>query len=618
MRSSLRSLPGVDRLVTALCASYRRKLATTLLVVLVIIAAVTVGLYFQLGGLLGQTVERSMTAAANAEADELNEWSDRNRLVTRVLSDDAVYGAGETEGIRRYLRTRSEDWTEASIESAYVIDRRNLTVEVSSTQRLEGTAVGDLPWEEEFAFRDFGDVRITEPHRAGNGTIVVGYISPIRRDPGHLLVVTFDAASVFGRFEHPVDGGFTRVVDSNGTVMFADDRSAALQQYQDRVLRAPAVSEGLRGESGFTAEPSYEEATPGRGEYVVAYAPVAGTDWVVVEHAPADEAYAILRRAQTWIGIVGVIALAGLVGVITVLGADVTGALSQLRRRAEQIEVGNYDVTFDTDRPDEFGDLNRTLATTRDTLRRRFEELRETKVALEETNAALEDRSAMVSVLNRVLRHNVRNDVNVIAGRAEHVAQRVEDESVRAEIEKIQQVAWELAALSNRTQRINHLLSEERTEQTTTDVVGRLRDAVESIRSSAPDAEVDLTVVDVTATRVDCVATLPAAITDAVEQIIDYNDGHVRVEITADGDTAEDGTGSLLIVIADDGRGLPDLDVRAVTRGEETPLDHAQGLALWSLEWTVNKSDGELLVDTDDATIEIRLPLTDAPRRQRP
>jgi signal transduction histidine kinase len=289
-----------------------------------------------------------------------------------------------------------------------------------------------------------------------------------------------------------------------------------------------------------------------------------------------------------------------------------------LRRRAEQIEVGNYDVTFDTDRPDEFGDLNRTLATTRDTLRRRFEELRETKVALEETNAALEDRSAMVSVLNRVLRHNVRNDVNVIAGRAEHVAQRVEDESVRAEIEKIQQVAWELAALSNRTQRINHLLSEERTEQTTTDVVGRLRDAVESIRSSAPDAEVDLTVVDVTATRVDCVATLPAAITDAVEQIIDYNDGHVRVEITADGDTAEDGTGSLLIVIADDGRGLPDLDVRAVTRGEETPLDHAQGLALWSLEWTVNKSDGELLVDTDDATIEIRLPLTDAPRRQRP
>ncbi|WP_434530293.1 HAMP domain-containing protein (plasmid) [Haloarcula sp. NS06] len=52
-------------------------------------------------------------------------------------------------------------------------------------------------------------------------------------------------------------------------------------------------------------------------------------------------------------------------GVVGVLGRDVTGALSRLTDRAEQIEDGQYDVEFDTDRPDEFGDLNRTIASTR-------------------------------------------------------------------------------------------------------------------------------------------------------------------------------------------------------------------------------------------------------------
>lgn len=64
--------------------------------------------------------------------------------------------------------------------------------------------------------------------------------------------------------------------------------------------------------------------------------------------------------------------------------------VSSLAERARRIEAGDYDVTFDTARSDEFGDLNRTLAATRDTLRRRFTELTETTNALEASNAAFD------------------------------------------------------------------------------------------------------------------------------------------------------------------------------------------------------------------------------------
>ncbi|MFC3476927.1 HAMP domain-containing protein [Halobacterium litoreum] len=614
VRETLRSLPVVRRVVAAVAASYRRKLAAALLVALLVVAAATVGLYFQLGGLLEDNVEQSMTAAANAEADELTEWSSQNRLVARVLSEHPVYETGDADAVRAYLRTQRADRQEADIENAYVVDRRNLTVQTSARRSLEGTPVADLPWEEEFAFRDFDDVRITRPYETATGTTVVGLVTPIRGTPGHLLVVAVDAASVFQRFEHPVDGGFTRVVDSNGTVVFADDRDATLQQYLPQTLRAPSVSRGLHGESGFVADARYERSADDGASYVAAFAPVEGTDWVVVEHAPESEAYAIARRARTWIGLVGVLAFAGLLGVVAVVGADVRGALASLSSRAERIEDGEYDVDFDTDRPDEFGDLNRTLANTRDTLRRRIEEIRETRDELEASNAALEERSAMVSVLNRVLRHNVRNDVNVVAGRVALVAERVEDDELRAELEGVRETALELAAISDRTQRIKQLLAEENANPGPLRVVDALDGALRDVAESRSDASVDVTG-DADAVAV-AVPTLPGAVADVVEQLVDANDGAVAVDVSVrrERSNPERDAESVVVTIADDADGLPDLDVEVVGEGEETPLNHADGLALWCLEWTVAKSGGDLVVACGDDPIEIRLPAVEGVR----
>ena len=602
-----RSLPLLGRLRDAVRASFRRKLATALLVVFLVISLATVGLYVQIGALLDENVEQSMTAAANAEATELNEWSSQHRLLARLLSEHPVHESGNSSEVRAFLTAQRSGRQEASVVRAYVIDRRNQTVAASADPQLEGQRVSDLPWEERFSFRDFDDVQLTHPYKVDNETTVIGFITPIRQTPGRLLVVEIDTASVFERFEHPVDSGFTRVVNSNGTVVFADDGDAELTQYREGPQRAAIISSGLRGETGFTDSPSYGDAPD--SAYVAAYDSVPGTDWVVVEHAPAEEAYVINRQGRTWIGAIAVLASAALLVVVGVLGTDVTTALSRLTDRARRIEAGEYDVQFQTDRPDEFGDLNRTLASTRDTLHARIEELRATKADLQTSNTELEERSAMVNVLNRILRHNVRNDVNVIAGRTELAASRTDDEELQEDLEAVKEAAWALADLSDRTQRIKQLLSEAGSDTGPLQLEASLSSAIATFDGS--ESDVTISVDDGATTAIEAPPMLPVAVADVVEQIISHNDGPVCVDITIAEDETTGVDDVVVVHIDDDRNGLPELDVRAVGTGEETPLNHGKGLALWCLEWTVSKAGGELDVDPADATLEIRLQRSD-------
>jgi len=109
MRKSLSDVPVLRTLVDIVRSSFRRKLAAALLLVFLVISIGTVGLYVQVGGLLEENVEQSMTAAAETEANELREWCEKNRLVTQLLSGHPVYEDGDRAEIQAYLQTQRED-----------------------------------------------------------------------------------------------------------------------------------------------------------------------------------------------------------------------------------------------------------------------------------------------------------------------------------------------------------------------------------------------------------------------------------------------------------------------------------------------------------------------------
>ena len=60
----------------------------------------------------------------------------------------------------------------------------------------------------------------------------------------------------------------------------------------------------------------------------------------------------------------------------------------------------------------------------------------------------------------------------------------------------------------------------------------------------------------------------------------------------------------------DDGPGLPEMEADVLATGEETPLNHGQGLGLWMVRMIVTQAGGDVSVDSaaDGTTVCLRLP----------
>lgn len=240
----------------------------------------------------------------------------------------------------------------------------------------------------------------------------------------------------------------------------------------------------------------------------------------------------------------------------------------------------------------------------------RITDLRATRYELESTNVELEERSSMVRVLNRVLRHNVRNDVNIIALQTADVREEIDDDRVRRKLDTIEDRAWGLERISDHTQRIRQLLTEGPTSTTELRLGESLEPPIERVESAVSNATIELESPEETELPIEGPSTFPYAVADVVEQIVTTNNGSEPVDVTVtlkQSSNGRDGE-SVLIEIDDDGGGLPEMDVRAIENDEETSLRHAEGLSLWCLEWAVRRADGELYTDLDDETVKIRLP----------
>ena len=210
-------------------------------------------------------------------------------------------------------------------------------------------------------------------------------------------------------------------------------------------------------------------------------------------------------------------------------------------------------------------------------------------VGVGEDLTAASIREERLAVLTRVLRHNFRNDLNVVTGFARRAAAATDDPTVREELGRVVDTAERLLRLGETSRKVERLLSD-RPSPRPVELSPAVEDAVESLQPPIRDAA-DFDVDVPSETTVSAVAALPEAIAELVDNAVRHNGAaHPRVRVSA----AELPSESWVeLIVADDGPGIPPAE-RAVLTGAETPLEHASGLGLWYVNWVVTAAGGGL------------------------
>jgi len=216
-------------------------------------------------------------------------------------------------------------------------------------------------------------------------------------------------------------------------------------------------------------------------------------------------------------------------------------------------------------------------------------------------------RERIISVLNRVLRHNLRNGMNAVSGRAELLADDLDGEAAE-HARRIGEMAWDLIDVSENARRLETAIREDQSPAPR-DVVDQVETAVTALRDAAPDADI----------RVDAPAEATALVTenvvDAIRELgknaVEHGGDQPTVEIAVD----RTSDGRVTVTVADDGPGMPETERALLRGGTETPLEHGNGLGLWLVNWIVTSVGGTLDVTVDDGTavtVSLRGPDADA------
>nr|WP_256335672.1 ATP-binding protein [Halopenitus persicus] len=242
-------------------------------------------------------------------------------------------------------------------------------------------------------------------------------------------------------------------------------------------------------------------------------------------------------------------------------------------------------------------------------------------------------REQRLSVVDRALRHNIRNELNVVLGYLELLREEAAPGSTtREHVDTCIEYAERVVDRSEKARHIQGTLTDETIESV--DPLAEIWVAVERVRDRYPDAEfsleiagdpvaidsgddsgtdADATDVDPALDRVIAHERIDIAIVELLVNAVTHQDGSDGPPEVSIAVSATDG-GFLELSVSNPGPPIPEDDRRALSEGTETPLEHGGGIGLWLVKWVVDGSYGEMSFPdhgTGESTVAIRLPRVD-------
>ncbi|WP_226021978.1 sensor histidine kinase [Halomicrobium salinisoli] len=526
----------------------RTRVVAALLAVAVVLSLLSLaGFAFYRDEVVAQE-ERDLARTAQSVAEQIDIVLSEKKRVVSLWSLRPGIGdhgsASQEEALRTFVA--ATDFSGASVIASNgtmtAIEGRG----IESDQALVGRDFSDRRY---FQRAMSGETYVSDPMRAESGNVVVTVSAPISR--GGRQLGTFNGAF------HVQRGDLFRGIAAAG-----DETGRITVLANDSV-----VFETGAGESGDAA--------------IRSTATVESTGWTVVATTTEAALQSRLRAATLLqfgtlaVVLLSVAALGGwlyreyvhnferLVAGFGALVVGDYGTTVSLSGSTEWQEVGDY-----------FNELSETLA------RRRVE----------------------VAVLNRVLRHNLRNAMTVVAGNADYLADHVEDDRLADVAVRIRDRSESLLALAERARTVESTLRGGDRPPPARPVADVVEETAAGLREEYPEATVAVEGAP-PAVAVPGGDLVAVAVDELVTNAVVHGGGTARITVGAD-------EASVSIAVADEGPGMPAVERRILEEPfVETATDHGTGLGLWIVTWIVDRLGGDVSVAVDGGTtVTVRFP----------
>jgi signal transduction histidine kinase len=476
--------------------------------------------------------------------------AERERQVQLWGSAPSLAGHGSPQQaarLRSFVRTTEFSGASVIAANGTMTGLYSEGLSAEARERIVGSGFGDRTY---FRRAMAGETYVSDPVRAETGNLIVTVSTPLR-EAGE-TVGTFNAAF------HLDQGDLASIVRAN---------SGPTQ----------GVRIAANGTTLYAAGPVTGADAGADADLIAVTEPVRATGWTV--SATTTRA---AFESRLWAATAAQAAAFGLVLLsVAVFGVwiyrEFVGNIERLHGGFGALSEGDYGST-----------VSLTGATERAELEGGFNDLSET----------LAQRRTEVIVLNRVLRHNLRNAMTVVVGNADRIAQRADDETTRDEADRIRRRGESLLELADHARAVEASLGarpEETTARPAADIVADVAATVHEefpdsdVRTAGPDERVSVPSGDL----------LLVVLDELARNAVTHNDAP---EPTVEIDAAVD-EGTVRFTVADDGPGMPPVEQRVLTESfVETPTQHGAGLGLWLVTWLVHWADGEIDVAVDDGT----------------
>lgn len=212
---------------------------------------------------------------------------------------------------------------------------------------------------------------------------------------------------------------------------------------------------------------------------------------------------------------------------------------------------------------------------------------RETKI--QESRERQHEMSLRLQVLQRVFRHNIRNELNIVKG---FIDLALEDRR-SPELEEAGESAEKVIEISEKIKVVDRYPIGTAVAEAI-DLCAVVEDETSRLEHSHPETTLETDLPDDGTIQAD--ESVGVILRELLENAVQHFDAPTEeLEIEVRGWVEGD---RIALRVADNGPGIPSYELQALREGHETPLIHLSSVGLWVVQWLVERLNAEIEFQT--------------------